>query len=253
MPFRPFFIEISLSTPIIANRPFICGDSLLAGLQYRRYQGDFVRAINETNLHLAHFEGVPQMSALLPGSLATQEAIPVALIRSIMRDISGTSLANVLDKMPTRSERTPTDGPFGNIRNSYTAWDMPKIFFIGCGDIVWIKHVLDGAAFIGSQHARGYGEVAKIRIESIETDNPLIGLVGSFDGRNHVLRPIPTRLRAHLPADLNYVTDLTTWHNPYLPGLPTAEVEQCLVPLFETGTGFRLTQVETDLFRIQAA
>jgi len=155
--------------------------------------------------------------------------------------------------MPPRSERTPTDGPLGNIRNSYTAWDMPKIFFIGSGDIAWIKHVLDGVGFIGAQHARGYGQVAKWRIEPIKTDNPLIGLVGSFAGRNHVLRPIPERLRGHLPIDLDYVTDLTTWHNPYLPGLPSAVIERCLIPLFDIGIGFRLAQVETDLLNLQPA
>jgi hypothetical protein len=246
-----FVAEIMLATPLIAPR--LIGDSLLAGIAYQHHQ-DWQRAIKE--LPIGHFHGVPQMSVMLPYALATKAVQRVTIYRSFMRDLShDPDMAHMLDKQPPRSSLNAASGPYSNIGNSYEAYDIPRIYFLGYGDMDAVERTLKNAAFIGSQKAKGYGEVTQVNVWEVThpwaVENEWFGMVGYRDGRNVALRPIPRRLAHLFPSDLVYVLSTETWHNPYHPGYPASVVEPCMTPPFERGESFSVQDIENDLSRVQ--
>jgi hypothetical protein len=244
-----FLLEISFSSRLILQTPLMAGDSLLAGILNQRYCGDYERAIND--LPIAYVEGVPQMSVMLPYSLASRTVEPVTITRSIMRDMDhDRDMHRLLDRMPSKSDLTPQEGPLGNISSPYQTYDVPKVYFIGCGDLDAVYRIVSDAGFIGSQKNRGFGQVASVHIRPIVSTNPWFGMVGTRDGRNTVLRPIPFRLRDTFPTDLAFLVNNETWHNPYFSGFPNAVVEPCMVPGFTPGESFYEQEIEDDLSRL---
>jgi hypothetical protein len=244
-----FLLQINFSSRLILRTPLMAGDSLLAGILNERYGGDYVRAISD--LPIAHVDGVPQMSVMLPYSLANRSVEPVTHTRSIMRDMDhDRDLHRFLDKMPSKSDLTPQEGPLGNINNTYQTYDIPKVFFIGCGDLDAVYRIAGDAGFIGSQKKRGHGQVSSVHIRPIVSDNPWFGMLGTRAGHNTVLRPIPLRFRDKFPGDLVYSVNNETWHNPYFSGYPNAVVEPCMVPSFMPGESFYEQEIEDDLSRL---
>ena len=244
-----FLLQIDIASRLILQNPLMAGDSLLAGILTQRYGGDYVRAIND--LPIAHVEGVPQMSVMLPYSLANRTVEPVTYTRSIMRDMDhDRDMHRLLDKMPSRSDLTPQEGPLGNINSTYQTYDIPKVYFIGCGYPEAVYRIVSDAGFIGSQKNRGHGQVTSVHIRPIESTNPWFGMIGTRDGRNIVLRPIPFRLRGAFPADLDYAVNNETWHNPYFSGFINSVVEPCMVPGFMPGESFHEQEIEDDLSRL---
>jgi hypothetical protein len=252
--FTNFLLEIRLASQIVLRKPWMTGDSLLAGILNDRYRGNHVRAIAEVTAMLDNLHGVPQMSVLLPYSLATREVQSITFIRNIMRDMEhDPELATILNRMPSRSDMTPSMGPLGSIQNNYSAYDLSKVFFIGRGDAETIARIVGDAGFIGPQRNRGCGQVSGVSITAIPTDNPLFGIVGLRNQENVILRPVPMRLRDQLPADLQFNVNDETWHNPYLPTTPGAVVEECMVPTFAAGEAFHNQQIEDELSGIRAS
>lgn len=248
-----FLLQIDLASRIVLRTPLMTADALLAGILFKRYGGDHERAIRE--LPIEHVEGVPQASVILPYSFAGRAVEHVKHIRSIMRDMDhDPDLATILDRMPAKSDLTPSEGPLSSIDNTYPTYDIPKIFFIGRGDPDEVQRIVADAAFIGPQKHRGHGQVSACRIRTIvapETAaNKWFGIVGSRNERNMVLRPIPLRLRGLLPTDLRFAVSHETWHNPYFSGFPNAVVEDCAVPLFAAGETFYEAEIERDLCRM---
>lgn len=234
-----FVAEIQTVTPLILGKRLV-GDSLLAGIAFERH-GDWRRAIAE--LPIEAREGVPQMSVALPYNSSTRNATSVTFIRSIMRDMDhDPDLADMLIKMPPKSKLTTETGPFSNLSNTYTTRDITKLYFIGRGDINGVLALLTDATFIGSQRAKGYGEVATVAVWKVNNPaaegNPWFGIVGKRNGRNAALRPIPKRLESILPPNLDGILSNETWHNPYWPGHESAVSEPCFVPPFMPGEGF---------------
>jgi hypothetical protein len=206
-----FVIEISFKTPMIAS-PRLTGDGILAGIAFQEH-GDWMRAIAE--LPLATWEGVPHMSVVLPYTYATRAAEHVTLIRSFMRDMDhNPQMATMLGAMPTRSALRPDSGDLSNISSSYTVYDIPKVYFLGRGNLTLVKAAFDEVPFLGPQRAKGFGEVEHVDAWTVQSNNPFYGIVGRHYGRTAVLRPVPKRLRQHLPEDLKHVTRRATWHNP---------------------------------------
>jgi hypothetical protein len=246
-----FVAEIALATPLIAPR--LIGDSLLAGIAYQRHH-DWERSIRE--LPIAHFHGVPQMSAMLPYALATKAVQRVTIYRSIMRDFShDPDIGYMLDKQPPKSSLNAASGPLSNIGNHYDAYDVPRIYFLGVGDLDAVERTLKSASFIGSQKAKGYGEVTYVNVwevtHSWAQENQWFGMVGWRNGRNVALRPIPRRLAELFPQKIDHILSTETWHNPYHPGYPTSVVEPCMTPPFERGESFSVQDIENDLSRVE--
>lgn len=236
-----FVIEISFRTPMLAAAR-LTGDGILAGVAYQEH-GDWVRSIAE--LPVETWKGVPHMSVALPYTYATRNAGRVTIIRSIMRDMDhNPDMANMLHTMPSRSSLRPDSGVLSNISSSYTLYDVPKIYFLGRGDLAQVKAAFDNVPFIGPQHAKGFGEVQHVDAWVAKTNNPFYGIVGRHGDRSAVLRPVPERLREYLPEDVKHVMRRATWHNPYWPGHATAVVEDCLTPNFVTGEGFSVAAIE---------
>lgn len=237
-----FVIEISLKTSMLFA-PRLTGDGLLAGIAYQAH-GDWQRSIAELPLEM--WEGVPHMSILLPYSYVTRVAERVTLIRSVMRDMDhNPEMADLLQTMPPRSKLRPDSGDFSNVSSSYTVYDIPKIYLLGRGDLDRVKALFDEVAFIGPQHAKGFGEVEHVDAWVAKSNNPLYGIVGRHRGRPAILRPVPKRLHDRLPGDVKHVMRRATWCNPYWPGHATAVVEDCLTPSFVPGEGFSAATIET--------
>lgn len=235
--FENFVAEITLASPLIVSR-LIVGDSLLAGIEGERH-GDGDRAIRD--LPIAHIEGVPQMSVMLPYTLATARTQKIPIIRSIMRDMMhDPDMAHLLDKPPGRSYLKMDSGPFSTLINFYPLTDLEKLYFVGRGDIDRIRVILENAPFIGSQRHKGFGQVAGVDIWPIDVENNFFGIVGWKNGRVIALRPIPLRLRPHFGNDVDFVLSNETWHNPYRRDLIGAEIEPCMTPPFVSGESFSI-------------
>ena len=228
-----FLAVLSLESPLILNRPLV-GDSLLAGIKFAHCH-DPVIAIHD--LPVAHVEDVPQISVLLLGPIASLRQ--ATIIQSMMRDMDHEpDLADMLDKMPPASALNPSSGIFVNIWNTYHILDVRTVFFIGRGDIDRVEQLLKSIPFIGSQHAKGYGQVANVDVIPVDTDNPMYGIVGRQNGRSRMLRPMPTRYSAMIPPDTEYIISTETWKNPYNTRITGAVAEPCMVPHFANGEFF---------------
>lgn len=234
--FQNFIAEVFLETPVIFGRSGLMGDSWLAGIAYGEHR-DPERAIRELPITL--IEDIPQISKALCYVPISRRNDSATLIQSIMRDIDhDPAIADMLAKMPPKSMRTPSQGPLGNVQNSYRLNHLSSLYFIGNGDIDKVRRLMNGVTFMGSQHSKGFGQIVRVEVWSVDSDNPWYGIVGVKAGRNVVLRPVPLRLRDLLPEQLDFLTSTETWHNPYNRGLPGAIVEPCMVPPFNVDEAF---------------
>jgi hypothetical protein len=242
-----FAIELSFSVaPILGKR--LLGDSLIAGVLTQMCDGDWEKAL--AMLPIATCDGVPQMSEALLGYPFRSAMNQTVMISSPMRDIAhDPNISVVLNKMPPKSALTAARGDYKSEMNAYSWLDIDKLFFLGRGDIDALRRILRQLRFVGSQRNRGHGQVDRIDIWPIESDNPRFGIIGDINDRAHVLRPIPVRLRETFDPDgtIAYMLASETWHCPYLPTLSTSVVETCMVPDFRRGIYFTPDQIESGL------
>ena len=195
------------------------------------------------------------MSNMLPYYLATCTDQTRTIYQSFMHDLQhDPDMAIMLDKMPVKSDLKGGSGPLINYGSTYTLLDLPKMYFIGCGDIDKVEKLLKSVPFIGKEKWKGHGQVAAVNIWSPE--NPLaatnkwFGIIGSRNGRDVAFRPIPIRLKDKIALDIDFITSSETWHNPYHRNYPTAVVEPCMTPPFVRGESFTEYDIENELCRL---
>lgn len=242
-----FCIRVTLRSAIIVGRYPLTADGWLAGVEFERTL-DHEYAIN--SLPFATWQGVPMASQIIPGYMAgPPEYGSVTYYTQPARDLQfDIPFADYLDRDPTINELTDSRRGRGDLAafgNTYQTALIREVFFACRGDMRRTEEILlatDGSPIVptlGPQRSKGHGHIETIEIQRMPADNRLYGLIGRTQGANVVLRPIPTRLRRELP-DASGATMERTWKNPYRPIYPEAVVEDCLVPPFQRGTGFRL-------------
>jgi hypothetical protein len=230
-------VDVLLETPVIFGENGLMGDSALAGIAYREHH-DHERAIRE--LPIETFEGVARISQALCYVATSRKKESVTMTQSFMRYVDhDADLADDLIKMPSRSMRTPSQGPLSNLQNTYRTHHVSNVFFIGRGDIGGVRRWMQSTPAIGSQNAKGYGQIVRVEVWPSKSDNPWYGMIGAREGRNTVLR-----LRHLFPAQLDFVESTETWHCPYFPGHESAVLEPCMVSPFVVGEGFSPDDIE---------
>lgn len=218
-----FIAAVYLQSSIIFSEFGLTLDSLLAGIEWQRSY-DLERTMN---VPIARLHGVAQASIALLGHSEVRRAGFTTIGTSFVRELEqARDIPDSLDKMPPKSKRQPTTGPFKNIMSTYPLSDIPVVFFLARGDVAAVQRALNTAHFIGSQTTKGFGQVIRAEVWPVNNSDPLWGIVH----RQKIIRPVPMTLLPKFPKDLNYVTGSVTWKNPYNPRWPTARVERCMVP-----------------------
>lgn len=231
-----FISEVFLETPVIFGKNGLMGDGWLGGIGFRQHR-DHERAIRDIPIKL--LDGVPQMSKALCYVATTRQNDSVTIIQSIMRSIDhDPEIGRMLSKIPPKSMRTPSQGPLSNLQNTYRLHYLSSLYFMGCGEIDAVRRLMEAVSFMGSQHSKGFGQIIRVEIWPVVTDNPWHGIVGARKGRNVILRPVPLRLRHLFPEQLDFVTSTETWCSPYYRGHQSAVVEPCMVPSFNVDEAF---------------
>jgi hypothetical protein len=226
----PFLLEILLRSPIILGRRTML-DSLMIGVARERFGDDAVHApLPLQRSHgIAHgsqmFAGVPEMAAIRS----------VTYIQSFIRVLSNDEqVTMLLDRQPPPSSMSHGSGPLSNVESSYITHNIPRVYFLGVGDIDRVRAGLLTMCHIGTMAHKGHGEVEHYNITEIAADPTWFGIVGRYDNQLIVLRPVPKRLAHLLPSGTSGIDNHETWDYPYIPAYPTAVVEPCLVPPFTT-------------------
>jgi hypothetical protein len=223
-----FVVAVYLETAIILSEFGLTLDALLAGIAWRQHY-DFERAIRE--LPIAHLHGVPQASIALLGHSEQRRTSFRTIGSSFVRELEQAGdILDSLDRMPPKSLRKPTNGPFKNVQSTYVLTHVPVVYFAARGDLEEVQRALRQTHFIGGQTTKGYGQVTRTEVWAIDNAEPHFGLVANVCGRQTILRPVPMALRQKFPNELDYVTASVTWKNPYNPTWPSARVERCMVP-----------------------
>lgn len=237
-----FVVDVLLETPIIFGKNGLMGDAALAGIAYREHF-DPERAIREIPIETV--QGIPQISQALCYVPTSRKRESITMIQSIMRSFDhDPDLADILDKMPPRSTRTPSQGKLSNLQNTYRLHHVSDVFFIGRGDIDDVRRWMGRTPALGSQTNKGFGQIVRVEVWQSASKNPWYGMIGLRNGRNTVLRPIPLRFRDLFPDQLDYTQSTETWHNPYFPGHQSAVMEPCMVSPFVIGEGFSPDEIE---------
>ena len=231
----PFVLDISLRSPMILSYRTML-DSLLIGLGYERY-GAASTVREQLPLRFTH--GVPHASQLLVGVPDVPMVRSATFIQSMIRVLSNNTLVtDMLEKQPSPSSMSHGSGPNSNVESVYMLHAIPRVTFLGVGDIARIRSLTMTLVHIGSQAHKGNGEVEQVVITEVDTDPEWFGIIGRYEGQSVLLRPVPKRLAHLLPHGVVGFDTNETWSYPYFPGNPEAVVEPCLVPPFVHGEGF---------------
>lgn len=231
----PFLLEISLRSPIILGYRTML-DSLLVGVGYERF-GAASTIQSDPPLRRSH--DILHASQMLVGVADVPRVQSTTLIQSFIRVLTnGTEIVEMLDKQPSPSSMSHGSGPNSNIESTYVTHSIPRVYFLGVGDVERIRALTLTLVYIGSQAHKGNGEVEQVTLTEIDTDPEWFGVVGRYQGQSVVLRPVPKRLVHLLPRNVYGFDNDETWSYPYFPGHPRAVVEPCLVPPFAHGEGF---------------
>lgn len=245
-----FCIRVVLRSAIIVGRYPLTADGWMAGIEFER-TGDHEYAIG--SLPFAKWHGVPMASQIIPGHMAgPPEYQSVTYYTQPARDLQfDIPLADFLDRDPTSNELTDSKlgrGELSSFGNTYQTALISEAFFACRGNMDRAEEILlatDGSPLVptlGPQRSKGHGFIQSIEIHPMPPNNRLYGLVGRTGDTSMVLRPIPIRLKRELP-DTTSVTMERTWCNPYRPIYPEARLENCLVPPFQRGVGFRMSDL----------
>lgn len=96
------------------------------------------------------------------------------------------------------------------LRSMYGTIHAEEISYIFSGDAHAIISLIKRHGYVGTRTATGFGAVADVRVEDIDTDIP--GILH----RGKLVRPIPTWALPHLPETGHRIVS-GMWHNPYNP------------------------------------
>ena len=209
---------------------------MLLALGYERYGA---ASTVHRDLPLQRTHDIIHASQMLAGMPDVPLLGSTTLIQSFIRVLSNdVEVAQMLDKQPAPSSMNHGSGPHSNIESSYVTHHIPRVYFLGVGDVPRIRSLLGRMVHIGSQAHKGHGEVEQVTITEVDADPLWFGVVGHYQGQLVVLRPVPKRLEHLLPPGVYGFDNHETWSYPYFPGHPRAVVEPCLVPPFAHGEGF---------------
>ena len=211
-------------------------DSMLVAIGYERYGA---ASTVHRDLPLHRTREIIHASQMLVGMPDVPLLGSTTLIQSFIRVLSNeVGVVEMLDKQPPPSSMSHGSGPNSNIESNYVTHHIPRVYFLGVGDLVRIRSLLATMVHIGSQSHKGHGEVEQVTITEIDADPTWFGVIGRYQGQMVVLRPVPKRLQYLLPRGVSGFDNHETWSYPYFPGHPRAVVEPCLVPPFAHGEGF---------------
>jgi hypothetical protein len=211
-------------------------DSLLIALGYERYGKDSPMV---DDLPLRRVEGITHASQMLVGVPDVPVVRSTTLIQSFVRVLSNNrEVTTMLDRQPAQSLMSHGSGPNSNVESVYLTHNIPKVYFLGVGDVARIRALLATLVHLGPQAHKGYGEVEQTMVIELDADPTWFGIIGRYDNQSVVLRPVPKRLVHLLPEDTYGFDSNETWGYPYFPGHPDAIVEPCLVPPFVSTEGF---------------
>lgn len=225
----PFVLEVSLRSPIILGYRMML-DSLLIALGYERYRRESTVA---SDLPIQCVEGIPHASQMLIGVPDAPVVRPTTLIQSFLRVLTNErEITLMLARQPAPSSMSHGSGPNSNVESVYLTHNIPKVYFLGVGDVARIRNLAMTLVHIGSQAHKGYGEVEQVSVTELDIDPTWFGVVGRYEGQPVVLRPVPKRLVPTLPRGVYGFDSDETWRYPYFSGHPDAVVEPCLVPPF---------------------
>jgi hypothetical protein len=231
----PFVLDITLRSPIILSYRTML-DSLLIGIGYERY-GAASPVRDALPLQMTH--GVPHASQMLVSMPDVPLVRSTTLIQSMIRVLSNNALVtDMLQKQPPPSSMSHGSGPNSNVESIYVTHAIPRVTFLGVGDIARVRHLTATLVHLGSQAHKGNGEVEQVSVTEVAADPTWFGIIGQYEGQSVLLRPVPKRLAHLLPRDVYGFDTEETWSYPYFPGHPEAVVEPCLVPPFVHGEGF---------------
>jgi len=226
----PFLLEILLRSPIILGRRTML-DSLLIGIARERF-GD---EVTDTPFPLRRSYGIVHASQMFAGVPEMAAIGSATHIQSFVRVLSNDSeITALLKRQPPPSSMSHGSGANSNIESNYVTHNIPRVFFLGVGNIARIETILMTMVHIGAMAHKGHGEVERYNINEIDANPRWFGIVGRYDGQLVVLRPVPKRLAHLLPPGTTGIDNDETWRYPYFPAYPTAVVEPCLVPPFTT-------------------
>ena len=236
----PFLLEVSLRSPIILGHRTML-DSMLVALGYERYGA---ASTVQHDLPLQRTGDIIHASQMLAGVPDVPMLGSTTLIQSFIRVLSNNvEVVEMLDKQPPPSSMNHGSGPHSNIESSYVTHHIPRVYFLGVGDVRRIRALLMTMVHIGSQAHKGHGEVEQATVTEVNADPRWFGIVGRYQGQSVVLRPVPKRLEHLLPSGVYGFDNEETWSYPYFPGHPRAVVEPCLVPPFAHGEGFHRDEI----------
>lgn len=211
-------------------------DSLVIALGYERY-GPFSSIADDLPLLISH--EIPHASQMLVGVPDVPVVRSTTLVQSFIRVLTTNPMVTeILDRQPAPSLMSHGSGPNSNVESTYLTHNIPRVYFLGVGDIERLQELTLTLAFIGSQCHKGNGEIEQITFTPVDADPTWFGILGTYDGDLVVLRPIPKRLVSLLPKGVYGYYNDETHRAPYFRGHPQAVVEPCLVPPFVHGEGF---------------
>src|ERR1044072_340437 len=217
----PFMLEISLRSPIILGHRLML-DSLLLGVARDRF-GD--AAERDPPLKRASC-GLMHASQALIGTPEVPMHRSATYIQSFIRVLSNdTMITSMLERQPSPSSMSHGSGPNSNVESVYITSAIPRVYFLGIGDVAKIRRLLLTMVHIGAQSHKGNGEVEQAIVHEIDADPTWFGIVGEVDKQLVVLRPVPKRMVTLLPAGVTGFDNSETWRSPYFPGHPKAVVE----------------------------
>jgi hypothetical protein len=229
MNYRNGYAKIELDVEIILSSPRYLFDSLLAGILFELYR-DGPKAVADVPLQAT--DGCFHASQAFmeyPGSTRMHTVFANASAE-VVRDTSHVSTVlakSALLNGPAKARRIPridaSTGDYKIKQSTYITYQTPRLWFFFRGDLERVEQILNRVQFVGTLRTRGWGQVRETLVGEVDSTDPLFGLVA----KGQVLRPIPLRLRHHLPDDIDYREKTETWKPPYH---WTEFAEPCMIP-----------------------
>ncbi|MGC8519778.1 MAG: hypothetical protein ACP5P4_14845 [Steroidobacteraceae bacterium] len=222
-----FVLTAELATPLILSvETFLTLDSLLAGVIFES-TGSIERALADIPLERTYT--VWHGSAVFLESCAIRSMEPFK--RGLgMRDIGNGALERLalrrIERGRRRGQLSTIDtvrGPHQTTLSSYLSYLTPRVYWFGCGDIDRVQDLVNGLPAIGKKRRQGYGQVAHIEIEPVETDSSLSMVTA---GTRHAMRPLTLESWERLYREQPSAIGCTRPSLPYF----TGEAHLCAIP-----------------------
>lgn len=177
-------ILIHLSSPFIPGHR-LTGDGLLSGVLFSQ-TGDGPAAAECPMLARAGSVFCASQAMFVAPVTPKSDRVNRSFMSEQVRD---PSMAELVNSTLPNSYWSVGAGEYQNITSEYTAFDVATIVFFVRGDLDAINRLLNKPTIpaIGSARHKGRGQVAKIEVRRVKSNNPYFGIVG--DGM--LLRPVP--------------------------------------------------------------